>query len=199
MPYPLSSAKEHAKSVHDAIAPYCLRVEVAGSTRREAPSPKDIELVAVPKPECLSELKAVANTRWGTPKAGAFPSKYTQIRSVLNLDLFWATRENFGMLLFIRTGPSGFVARALAHWKKVSDGGHSDGGILWKPDGHGGFEKVPTLEEADVFEVLKCHFVLPQHRYDTVEEQSRHYERARSDARKNKARAGGSKATWYSL
>lgn len=188
MPYDLSTAKRHAKSVHDAIAPYCLWSETAGSVRREKPDPKDVELVSIPNPAFLSELKAVVNQKWGTPRIGAFPSKYTQIRSVLNLDLFWATKETVGLVFFIRTGPRGFVTRALAHWKQLTNGGYSDEAILWKPDGRGGFEKHPTPTEEDVFAALKSPFVAPQHRYETLLEQMRYHECQRRDARQNKAR-----------
>lgn len=137
----------------------------------------------MPNPLYFSELKAIVNARWGKPKIGPFPSKYTAIRSILNLDLFWATKENFGLVLFIRTGPKGFVIRALAHWKQITNGGYSDEAVLWKPNGQGGFEPVPTPEEADVFTALNRKFVPPEHRYENLEQQKRYHQRQRSDAR----------------
>jgi DNA polymerase/3'-5' exonuclease PolX len=189
MTYTLTTAESYAKQVHDAIGAYCLRHETVGSTRRKKPNDiKDVELVCLPDPQRLSELKAIVNSKWGTPKSGPFPSKYTQIRSLVNLDLFWASRETFGLVMFIRTGPRGYVARALGHWKKITNGGYSDEAILWKPDGNGGFVSHPTLTEESVFAALNAPFVPPEHRYETLEEQKRYQQRIRRDTGKNQAR-----------
>lgn len=189
MTYSLSTAEGHAKQIHDAIGAYCLEAKTAGSVRRRKPGDiKDVELVCVPDPQHLQALKAVVNSKWGTPKSGHFPSKYTAVRSLLNIDFFWASRETFGLVYFIRTGPRGYVARALAHWKKITNGGYSDEAILWKPDGLGGFVKHPTLTEEEVFAALKAPVCPPEHRYETLLEQKHYQQRIRNDARKNQAR-----------
>jgi len=48
--------ERHGRSLHEVaealraeLAPYCERIEIAGSVRRGKPDPKDVELLAVPK------------------------------------------------------------------------------------------------------------------------------------------------------
>jgi len=84
-----------------------------------------------------------------------------------NIDLFWVTPESWGLQFFIRTGPADYVAAALAYWKKITNGGFSNGGILHLPDA----TIVPTPEEEDVFRVLEerggkpCRFTPPERRF----------------------------------
>jgi DNA polymerase/3'-5' exonuclease PolX len=148
------------------VAPLCLRCEIAGSIRRRLPDCGDMELVSIPNPAHFSKLQdLVNNSNWGKPEIGAFPSKYTRLRTnvVLGIDLFWCSKETFGLNYFIRTGPKEFVTRALAHWKKITKGGFSDEAKLWKPEG-AGFAHHPTPEESDVFAALGCKFVEPEKR-----------------------------------
>ncbi len=46
----LDKALEIAEKTKELLAPYCERIEIAGSIRRKKPEVKDIELVAIPKP-----------------------------------------------------------------------------------------------------------------------------------------------------
>lgn len=160
-------AQRRADEVLAVLRPLCLRCEVAGSVRRKKPTDiKDIEIVLIPHPEHLAELKDAINNRWGTPQIGAWPSKYCKIRAALNLDIFTVTPETWGLLFFIRTGPAEFGQRALTFWKTVTNGGYSKDGILHLADG----TPVPTPEEEDVFRVLekysgtRCPFVPPERR-----------------------------------
>ncbi len=45
----LAEAASAAAYLRDLLAPYCERIEIAGSVRRARPSVKDIELVAIPR------------------------------------------------------------------------------------------------------------------------------------------------------
>ncbi len=47
----LDKALEIAERTKKLLAPYCERIEIAGSIRRKKPEVKDIELVAIPKLE----------------------------------------------------------------------------------------------------------------------------------------------------
>jgi DNA polymerase/3'-5' exonuclease PolX len=144
------------------LRPLCHRVEVAGSVRRRKPTDiKDVELVILPNPALLRELAEVINNSFGHPQQGRFPSKYVKIRGRFNLDIFVATKENWGLIYFIRTGSANFAQSALAHWKKISNGGYSENGVLHQADG----TPVPTPEESDVFAALKCKFIPPRERF----------------------------------
>lgn len=165
----LDYAKIKAAEILNTIRPLCLTAsdgyslcQVAGSVRREKPDDiKDIEIVAVPAPIHMSYLKDIVNNLWGTPQIGAFPSKYTKIRAVLNIDFFWCTVETFGLNFFIRTGSREWGQKALEHWKKLTNGGYSQGAQLHRADG----TIVPTPREEDVFTALQVRFVPPNRRY----------------------------------
>jgi DNA polymerase/3'-5' exonuclease PolX len=153
----LEDALQSAEAVRAVIGPLCLRCEIAGSIRRKVPFVGDIELVSIPDPKKLFELKAVVNSKWGPPAIGAFPSKYTRIRGASDIDLFWTTRECWGVCFFVRTGSAEFVRRGFARWNKVS-GGHSHECRFHKKD----LSMIDTLEETDVFKALRAPYCDPQ-------------------------------------
>jgi len=47
---PFVEALAAACAIKEMLAPYCERIEIAGSVRRKKPYCKDIEIVAIPKP-----------------------------------------------------------------------------------------------------------------------------------------------------
>lgn len=164
----LQDATKIAREVVSVLMPLCTQdelgnhiIKVAGSVRRQKPDMiKDVEIVAVPSNRHLRELMEIVNKKWGEPQAGKFPSKYTKIRGRWNLDIFWCTRETFGLNFFIRTGPQHFVARALGMWKSQTKGGYSEDAILHRADG----TVVPTYTEQAVFEALGWNYVRPENR-----------------------------------
>lgn len=119
---------------------------------------KDVEIVLVPYMQKLRDVETLLNNAWGEPCMGKFPSRYVKIRSRYNLDIFICTPETFGLNFFIRTGPEGFVHRALSHWKKISNGGYSQQAQLRDRKG----DIVPTPTEEAVFEALQWSFVRPE-------------------------------------
>jgi DNA polymerase/3'-5' exonuclease PolX len=164
----LSDAQSIAKSVTEILSPLCHRCEVAGSTRRLKPCDiKDVEIVLIPRAECVRTLADVINQRWGPPTMGKWPAGYTKIRAQHNLDIFTTTARGWGMCYFIRTGPAEFVTRCLAYWKTITGGGYSKDCVLHLADG----TPMDTPEEVDVFRVLEqygkkpCRFVPPEKRF----------------------------------
>jgi DNA polymerase/3'-5' exonuclease PolX len=90
-----------AERVHDALAPFCSRISLAGSLRRQRPQVKDVELVAVPiqEPADLFGQELVACqgfcavvSQWHAIK-GQPTGKYTQRRLPEGINLgFFAQR-----------------------------------------------------------------------------------------------------------
>lgn len=78
----LTKAKDKAEGLAEAMRPYCLRVEIAGSIRRRKEGVKDIELVAVPKWE-LAPVEEQVRDLFGSPPRA--PENF-------NLLHFWATK-----------------------------------------------------------------------------------------------------------
>ena len=157
---------EHAKAIAEELvkqlAPHCERIQIAGSIRREKPEVKDIEIVAIPKPYEVglfeSGIATVVN-RWPKVK-GELPCKYTQrvIKRVypdgtpcnINLDLFFARPENWGLILAIRTGSAEYSHQVLANgW--VRKGYTSEEGMLFHKSSK--WERA-IKEEKELFDLI---------------------------------------------
>lgn len=98
----------------EMIAPYCLRVEVAGSFRRQKQNINDVDIVVLPKSVPLYWLQIIKVVRSEfdalTVKQGdklatlnvLFASKQGQ--GYVQVDLYRADPTTWGILLLVRTG-----------------------------------------------------------------------------------------------
>lgn len=153
--YRYEDALAVANAVIKELEQHCVRIEIAGSIRRKKALVGDIEIVAIPKPYLTgateSGIASVVN-RWvkikGELEYGK--TKYTQrvLPAGIKLDLFFATEDNWGLVLGVRTGSADFSHKVLAcGW--VRQGFKSVGGHLFR-DG----VKQEIREERDLFEII---------------------------------------------
>ena len=162
----LATALRHADALAALLAPACERIEIAGSVRRRRPQPHDIELVIIPGSGAEFYTLALELQMRGQLliDAGHQRDGHRYKRRIfegLPIDLFLVLPPaQWGLLLFIRTGPADFGHRALARWKRISGGGFSKDGCLHNANG----TAVPTPEEADVFDALRLAWVAPEDR-----------------------------------
>ena len=139
-----STAKRIADHLVELLRPHCIRIEIAGSIRREQEVIGDVEICLIPKPYetglFTSGIASVLNP-WEKVKGELVygKCKYTQrivpdeIVGVkgkrVALDVFIACEENWGLIFAIRTGSSDYSHKVLADgW--VKRGYKSEGGIL---------------------------------------------------------------------
>jgi DNA polymerase/3'-5' exonuclease PolX len=155
-------ALEIAEKVKQLLEPHCERIEIAGSIRRKKPMVKDIEIVAIPKPYDTglfeNGIASIVN-QWQKVK-GELPCKYTQriLPDGIKLDLFFATKENWGYVYAIRTGSAEFSHEILAtEW--VKRGYKGIDGYLTR-DG----KRIAIYEEVDLFNRLQIPFREPEFR-----------------------------------
>lgn len=146
-----------ALQVKGELTPYCTRIAIAGSIRRQKPEVKDIEIVAIRDSSQLFEFQ-----KWFKDKMilkGSPLGKYIQInlKEGINLDLFFAEKNNWGTIFTIRTGSAEFSHNLAIEWSK--QGYTGNGGILEK-DG----KKFHFEEEKELFEFLKIPYIDPQKR-----------------------------------
>lgn len=159
-----STAYSIALQTVELLKPHCHRIEIAGSIRRKKPEVKDIEIVAIPKPYDVglfeSGIATVVN-KWEKVK-GDLPCKYTQriLPSGIKLDLFFATKENWGLIYAIRTGSADYSHKVLATaWVKA--GYTSVDGMLF----HNSNNKVYEVrEEIDLFNRIGVPYIDPEFR-----------------------------------
>lgn len=165
----LREAKKIAERIRSILAPHCERCEIAGSIRRMKPEPNDIEIVCIPQKAAglfAMEGRSAWWQRRSIPEIGerlkGFPIENRYIQFMLpegiKLDLFTATRDNWGLIFAIRTGSAEFSHHVLATgW--VRAGYQSKNGLLSKNGAN-----VPVREEIDLFNLIGIPFVDPQER-----------------------------------
>lgn len=165
----LKDAQMMADDLAQRVAPFCERVEIAGSIRRLQSNVKDIELVVVPRfeqrtpeqPDLFGEsadtvdllteaLEAQPDFLADCWEAEAFGPAYKKIRlcdekqeTVIMLDLFSVVGgRQFGLIFMIRTG-SGRDPNG-------REGGFSRGMLSqWKRTTGGGYSQDGVLHLAD--------------------------------------------------
>lgn len=130
--FPLSFMEELAKDLMKRLQPFCNKIEIAGSIRRQKKLVKDIELVIIPKIETVKETFGLFNEEQVINKNllddFILSNKHFSLRLNKNghsaygernklllyndpgsklripLDIFIAEEHNFTMVKFIRTG-----------------------------------------------------------------------------------------------
>ena len=169
---PLSFARSLAVNVIERLKPFCKRIEIAGSIRRQKPIIGDIEIVLIPKTDQqgLFESDSVRDSGFiktvkglgARIKGNAEQGKYIQILldwEQIKVDLFIANENNFGLIHMLRTGSWQFSKRMVTICKKA--GYYVKNGYLW--DIITG-EMIPIPEESEFFRLLGIYEPPPEKR-----------------------------------
>lgn len=163
-----------AQRILDGLAPYCQRIEIAGSLRRERPLVGDIELVAVPK--FGADLFGQPDYKQNMPRAFLIEkgvtvvkgdkqpeSKYLQfLYGSYTVDLFMPLPETWGSIFLLRTGSHDFNMWLMTVRSGQVGVRFEDGRLLHRFNN----ALIATPEESDVFEQLQMEFVPPNMRDD---------------------------------
>lgn len=152
------------------LQPYCERIEVAGSIRREKPEVKDIELICIPKlvqtsedmfqptygrmPQFVQLVNSWTRVK-GDPQEGKYCAR--DLPEGIRLDLFICTRENWGYQLALRTGPAMF-SKGMVNKLREFGYGCREGNVYYKDSLH------PVEEEKEIFRMLRREYVPPRYR-----------------------------------
>ncbi len=145
-----------AERVKKQLEPYCDRISIAGSLRREKAEVKDIEIVAIPNDRF--QLGLIVN-KWMKVR-GEVSGKYTQriLPDGIKLDLFFATKKNWGLIFAIRTGSAEYSHKVLGiGWVKA--GYKSKEGTLHKDN-----KPIEVREEIDLFNLIGVEYAEPKQR-----------------------------------
>lgn len=152
----LKQAQALAQEIVDHLTPYCTRIEVAGSIRRQRPFPRDIDIVLIPKNQgqLAVALQCLGETRLRGKKLEERVYKGVQV------DLYFTTPETWATLLLIRTGSK-------AHNIKLTTLAKNRGWHLYA-SGHGLFnkkgERIAGDNEESFFSVLGLPYAEPWER-----------------------------------
>jgi len=154
----LKAAQAAADVAVKELAPYCEKIEVAGSIRRRRPAVNDIDLVLIPSDRARLDYVLMS---LGAGKMKMSGKKIARVETgVLNLDVYYATVETWATLLLIRTGSKQSnirLARAAQRkgWRLAASG---DG--LFNEDD----ERIAGDTEESIFDVLGLRYLEPWER-----------------------------------
>lgn len=160
------------------FAPYCQRIEIAGSLRRRSPMVGDLELVAIPHNRLyqhLDDMLAAHAIRHAEPKRWGQKQRVfladigtvlgAKIDDVVQIDFYLQPDpRTWGVNFMIRTGSSDFSRKMVTR--------RQDGGFM--PDHYrvedavvkAGATVLATPEEEDIFRFWGIEYVLPAQRSD---------------------------------
>ncbi len=168
----LEKAKVIAEKLKSLLAPVCEKIEVAGSIRRQKPEVGDIELLCIPKYVAGVDqldreigalmIQGILGFRLNKRGSRIYGPKNKLLRhlgSGIGVDVFSSTEANWGMALFVRTGPKEWNIRAMSRFRKLGMRGHAYGGIS-RSDG----SELNCLDEETVFRYLGWPYVAPERR-----------------------------------
>jgi len=169
----LAQAQRLADEIVQFLKPYCERIEIGGSIRREKAEVGDIEIVCIPK--LIEQHDLFDNvTKVTRPIDGVMSnSLFTQFRvngalfksfmyKGMQVDLFLTTPEQWGYIFALRTGPREFNMKMV---KQKRYGGYLPAYITLK-DGEVriGGKAIPVYTEHEFFELLGIEYLEPKDR-----------------------------------
>ncbi len=176
---PRDGVLPRALHIAETLRPFCHRLELAGSLRRETPLVGDIEIVAIPhRPVDLFGQPVKGPTALETflVSKGVALSKngdrYKQFAyGSLTVDLFLPTVETWGSVLTIRTGSWEF-----SKWLVTSQAarGAAPNEIAFREGRlYAGGRLLATPEEEDVFAALGLSWIEPALRKGPIDDPTR--------------------------
>jgi len=168
----LEKAKAIAEKIKAILESSCEKIVVAGSIRRLKPMVNDIELLCIPKYIAgVDMLDAKIQTmiyfdmlgyrlnKVGSKVYGPENKLLVHLPSGMAVDIFSSTESNWGMALFVRTGPKEWNIKAMSRFRELGMRGHAYGGIS-RSDG----SELNCPDEEIVFRYLGWPYVPPERR-----------------------------------
>jgi DNA polymerase (family 10) len=150
----LEDAKKIADEFISQIKEFCDKIEVAGSIRRNKPEVNDIDVVIIPKlrEHLIQKIRRISDVDVQGNKI--LRTNYSGVQ----VDVYFATKETWGILLLVRTGSKEHNIKlcqiAINKGMKLS----SEKGLMR------GNEVVANKTEEDIFKSLGMNYMKPEDR-----------------------------------
>ena len=152
----LERAKNIADEVIKRLSPYCKRIEVAGSVRRQKPVVNDVDIVLIP-----SDLWNLSHEVMGLGPSKVSGDKLKRINyNGVHIDLYLADDKTWATLLLIRTGSKENNIRLATLAKKKGWHLAANGDGLFNEKG----QRVAGDTEESIYEVLELSYQEPWER-----------------------------------
>jgi DNA polymerase (family 10) len=152
-------AQKIAEAIVKKLSPFCQRIEVAGSIRRQRSFPRDIDIVLIPSDSWNLEAEVLNLARPFKPKLNGEKLKRFSLNGV-QVDLYYATEETWATLLLIRTGSAAHNIKLAALAKKRGWHLCADGQGLFDESG----KRIAGESEESIFKALGLDYVPPEKR-----------------------------------
>ena len=152
----LNEARRLSQEIVGQLAPYCERIEVAGSIRRRMLFCRDIDIVLIPLNQ--GQL-AVAIQALGEARRAGKAIQERLYRGV-QVDLYFATPETWATLLLIRTGSIKHNVKLTSLAKRRGWHLYASGRGLFNEDG----QRIAGDTEKSFFEALGLPYAEPWER-----------------------------------
>lgn len=156
-----------AQIVINALRPHCLKIEVAGSIRRERDHVHDVDIVLIPLPGTMPQIKEVALAfhplfgncpapTWGDKKASFHYNGGIQV------DLYFADEITWPILYLIRTGSKEHNISMCSTASRMGYKLKADGSGLYSDRDE--LTRIPCDTEIDIFRALGLVYKEPKER-----------------------------------
>ena len=157
----LQEAKTIAQTVKKVLTPYCDRIEIAGSIRREKPIVHDIDIVLIEKPESALIIPSILTTIGTVIQNGSHIKGVRYGDADINIDIYLATPASWSTLLLIRTGSKENNIRLATIAKRKGWQLKANGDGLF--NNHG--DRIVGDTEQSIYQVLDIPYQEPHDRH----------------------------------
>lgn len=152
----LERAEKIAEAVVKRLAPYCKKIEVAGSIRRRRPRVNDVDICLIPSDlwNLHHEILGLGQTRMAGKKLMRVMAGDTQI------DIYIAEPETWATLLLIRTGSTENNIRLCSRAKEMGWHLAASGDGLFNEKG----QRIAGDSEISIYNALGLPWQRPEER-----------------------------------
>lgn len=155
----LNSAEAQAQAIVKKLAPYCKKIEIAGSIRRRRPRVNDIDIVLIPSDIWNLNQEILSLCRPFKPKISG--SKIMRIDvGRYPVDIYLADESSWATILLIRTGSTANNIRLCSRAKDLGWILHANGAGLFNQFG----KRIAGDTEPSIFESLGIPYQSPEER-----------------------------------
>ena len=150
----LQQAKTIADNFVSEIKEFCERIEIAGSIRRNKIEVNDIDIILIPKlrEHLIQKIRKISNVEVQGKKL--MRAEY----SCVQVDIYFATKETWGILLLVRTGSKEHNIKLCQHAINKGMKLSVSNGLM------NGNEVIASKTEEDIFQALGIDYIKPEDR-----------------------------------
>jgi len=153
-------AKSIAERVKETLAPYCERIEIAGSIRRAKPTVNDIDIVLIDKPEAALTMNFLLFNMGIVKLNGPKIKRVYLLQHNITVDIYIATPIAWATLLLIRTGSKENNIRLCSLARRKGYHLEASGGGLFDESG----TRIAGDTEESIYEALGAPYQKPEER-----------------------------------